>query len=119
MERILLSTADGSHTISIPNLAVTYHSTHGAIQESKHIFIEAGLDPILQKGNPHYDILEIGFGTGLNTLLTLIAANHVSIRYESLEPYPIDMQIFRQLNYCDQMSRQDLTDKFLLMHYAP
>lgn len=118
MERILLSTADGSHTISIPSLGLTYHSMHGAIQESRHVFIDAGLQPIIAMGINHINILEIGFGTGLNALLTLDAAKNLSIRYETLEPEPIETYLFNQLNYCDQLGRKDLEEKFLMMHQA-
>lgn len=118
MERILLSTADGSHTISIPSLGLTYHSMHGAIQESRHVFIDAGLQPYIAKGMNHINILEIGFGTGLNALLTLDAAKNISIHYETLEPEPIETNIFNQLNYCDQLGRKDLQAKFIIMHQA-
>jgi tRNA U34 5-methylaminomethyl-2-thiouridine-forming methyltransferase MnmC len=118
MERILLSTADGSHTISIPSLRLTYHSMHGAIQESNHVFIEAGLLPIIAAGTNPLNILEVGFGTGLNAILTLDAAKGISIRYETLEPEPIETNIFNQLNFCDQLGRKDLQAKFLMMHLA-
>lgn len=118
MERILLSTADGSHTISIPSLGLTYHSMHGAIQESMHVFIDAGLQPMIANRITHLNILEIGFGTGLNAILTLHAAKKLPIRYETLEPEPIEPNIYNQLNYCDQLGRKDLQDKFLLMHKA-
>ena len=56
-------TADGSHTLFIPGLDETYHSRHGAIQESLHVFINAGLRYVNRK---NIKVLEIGFGTGLN-----------------------------------------------------
>jgi len=118
MERILLSTADGSHTISIPSRGLTYHSMHGAIQESRHVFIEAGLQLMIAKGINHINILEIGFGTGLNALLTLDAAKNISIHYETLETETLETYIINQLNYCDQLGREDLEEKFLKMHQA-
>ena len=118
MEKFLQETADGSHTISIPSMEVSYHSKHGAIQESMHVFIEAGLVPKINEGKTHLDILEIGFGTGLNTLLTLITARNISIHYESLEPFPLEEQMVASLNYCEQLGRPDLQDKFLQLHQS-
>ncbi len=73
-------TADGSVTIAIPELKVTYHSKHGAIQESSHVFIEAGLKPLLQSQQTIY-IFEMGLGTGLNALLTLVEAEKQQQKY--------------------------------------
>ena len=67
MERLLQLTADGSYTLYIPEMDEHYHSVNGAIQESEHIFIGAGLRAMEK---PDIRILEIGFGTGLNALLT-------------------------------------------------
>ncbi|MBU7578084.1 MAG: SAM-dependent methyltransferase, partial [Flavihumibacter sp.] len=99
MERILEATADGSHTISIPEMQVTYHSKHGAVQESMHVFIEAGLRFKLKATNGSLAILEMGFGTGLNALLTLLEAEGREIWYESLEAYPVSLELAMQLNY--------------------
>jgi tRNA U34 5-methylaminomethyl-2-thiouridine-forming methyltransferase MnmC len=116
MERLLQITSDGSHTISIPSLQVTYHSKHGAIQESMHVFIEAGLRFISPQSGRPVEILEMGLGTGLNALLTLIASENMAVRYESLEAYPIDTDIIDQLNYCGQLNRNDLSEIFQSMH---
>ena len=65
----MVTTEDGSHSLYVPHLNEHYHSTHGAIQESRHVYIHVGLHACqLQQTN----ILEIGFGTGLNALLTLL-----------------------------------------------
>ena len=72
MQRKLILTRDGSHTILLPELNVTYHSIHGAVQESKHVFIEAGLKSLLPAAGIALNIFEVGFGTGLNALLTMI-----------------------------------------------
>ncbi|ULQ51388.1 tRNA (5-methylaminomethyl-2-thiouridine)(34)-methyltransferase MnmD [Flavihumibacter fluvii] len=118
MERILQSTADGSVTIAIPSLEVTYHSKHGAIQESLHIYIEAGLKPILKSEPKQIDILEMGFGTGLNAILTLMEAGNIPIRYECLEPFPVHPNMAGQLNYCEILKREDLSEKLLQMHQS-
>lgn len=107
MQRIPVITKDGSHTISVPEMNVTYHSVHGAIQESEHVFIKAGL---LDSGIFDYigvhQVLEIGFGTGLNALLTLIEADKHKNRiyYTAIEPFPLDEPLIAQLNYCEQLN---------------
>lgn len=97
---------------------VTYHSQHGAIQESMHVFIHAGLEPIVNLQLPIIKILEMGFGTGLNALLTLIEAEklHQKIEYTTLELYPIEEEKVMSLNYCKQLNRQDLQTVFSQLH---
>ncbi|MCU0361756.1 MAG: tRNA (5-methylaminomethyl-2-thiouridine)(34)-methyltransferase MnmD [Bacteroidales bacterium] len=94
----IIRTSDGSDTIYVPQLNEHYHSVHGAIQESEHIFIGYGLqccasDPVR--------ILEIGMGTGLNALLTAIRANASGqkIHYTTIEKYPISPETAKLLNY--------------------
>ena len=72
-DRIIQLTVDGSHTIAIPELNVTYHSKYGAIQESMHVFIKEGLQFFLKSPgkNETIHIFEVGFGTGLNAWLSL------------------------------------------------
>ena len=119
MERKIILTSDGSHSISVPELNVVYHSVHGAIQESLHVFIKAGL---IDSGVFDYigvhNVLEVGFGTGLNALLTLIEAdNHKNrIYYTALELYPLSETITDQLNYCEQLKQQSYQPMFKRMH---
>lgn len=117
MERQVITTADGSSTISIPEMNVTYHSTHGAIQESMHVFIHAGLDQALP-GHSSLFILEMGFGTGLNALLTLIKAEAAKklIHYTAIELYPLEAEHVTSLNYCQQLNRNDLAPIFENLH---
>lgn len=99
IKRELQFTADGSHTLFVPSINEHYHSVNGAVQESKHVFLEAGLHHI-QKGSVR--ILEIGFGTGLNAFLTLQDVeqnNNHTIDYFSVELYPLDMETVQSLNY--------------------
>lgn len=112
MERILQATADGSHTISIPDLQVTYHSRHGAIQESMHVFIEAGLRYKIKSTEAALSILEMGFGTGLNALLTLLEQQDREIWYESLEAYPLPVETAMQLNYAELLSQETAAANF-------
>jgi tRNA U34 5-methylaminomethyl-2-thiouridine-forming methyltransferase MnmC len=93
-------TEDGSHTLYLKDLDETYHSKHGAIQEALHVFIDAGLNFV---NLPHLNILEVGFGTGLNTFLTLQESTDRSINYTSLEAYPLSEDIVSQLNYTKEL----------------
>src|SRR5215510_6915499 len=109
MERKIILTGDGSHSISVPELNVAYHSVHGAITESLHVFIKAGL---IDSGIFDYigvnTILEVGFGTGLNALLTLIEADKHKNRiyYTGIEPHPLEESEVIQLNYCEQLKKE-------------
>ena len=119
MERSIILTKDGSHTVSIPEMNVTYHSHHGAIRESLHVFIEAGLkyewDTLKM---PAVRIFEMGFGTGLNALLTLIETEkqQLPVHYTAIELYPMDENEINSLNYCEQLKRTDLESVFQLFH---
>ncbi len=121
MERKIILAEDGSHTISIPEMNVTYHSIHGAIQESQHVFISAGLEPLI--GNftgPQLAVFEMGFGTGLNALLTYIEAEkqNLKIYYETIEPFPLNENEVKTLNYCRQLNRSDLQPIFERFHFC-
>ena len=91
-------TEDGSQTIYLPEMDEHYHSVHGAIQESLHIYIEQGL---LQTTKKDLSVLEIGFGTGLNAYLTYCIAQreNISVHYCSLEKYPLNKQEYSLLKY--------------------
>ena len=97
-ERRIQLTADGSHTIFVPELGEHYHSVHGSIAESLHVFIENGLN---RTTAPEVSILEMGFGTGLNALLTCLACQVTGrrARYEAWEKYPLLPNEFGMLNY--------------------
>lgn len=94
----LMVTADGSHTLYIESMDEHYHSVNGAVQESNHVFIQAGLDQV-QKEEIH--ILEVGFGTGLNAFLTLLEAKRrgVHVRFITTELYPLGDDIVAALNF--------------------
>jgi len=124
MQRDLILTKDGSHTIAVSGIPVrastdgnvTYHSIHGAIQESMHVFINAGLKSLPVSQNIH--ILEMGFGSGLNALLTLIETEKTKqiIHYTAIDLYPLEENEINTLNYCEQLDRQDLFPIFMQMH---
>ncbi|MFI5170982.1 MAG: tRNA (5-methylaminomethyl-2-thiouridine)(34)-methyltransferase MnmD [Chitinophagales bacterium] len=92
-------TADGSATLFNPQLNEHYHSIHGALQESMHVFIQSGLLHVEHKNK--INVLEIGLGTGLNALLTANVGVEASltINYIALEPFPINNDTLLQLNY--------------------
>jgi tRNA U34 5-methylaminomethyl-2-thiouridine-forming methyltransferase MnmC len=119
VERTLILTKDGSHSIAVPALRANYHSLHGAVQESQHVFIEAGLRHWWQthSGAP-VSILEMGFGTGLNALLTYMEAEITKqpVHYTAIEPYPLTMGEIAGLNYCSHLGRTDLLPVFYQLH---
>lgn len=99
LERKIIPTEDGSLTIFIPEWNESYHSRHGAIQEAYHVFIRNGLD--FYSDQKEISILEIGFGTGLNSLITLVESvqNSFKINYTGIEKYPVSEAEFPILNY--------------------
>ncbi len=118
MKRIVRLTNDGSSTIAIPEKGITYHSKAGAIGESTHVFIEAGLQHfVTTTNNTTLAIFDMGFGTGLNALLTLQYARHrqVNIQYTAIELYPITATEAHQLNYGEQLQ---MVDEFLKLHQS-
>jgi len=107
MKRKVITTSDGSKTIQIEDWDEQYHSIHGAIQESQHVFIKTGFHHVLNAYNPkHLHILEIGFGTGLNAFLSALESDQQGIKthYESVEAYPVLAEELSQLNYASQIA---------------
>jgi tRNA U34 5-methylaminomethyl-2-thiouridine-forming methyltransferase MnmC len=106
----ILSTDDGSHTLRHPASGETYHSARGAVGEAEHVFIRAGFDAL---DAPHVRIFEMGFGSGLNALLTLRQARQAgkTVDYHTVERFPIDPQVAARLNFSDDALRS--------MHAAP
>ncbi len=115
MKREIITTADGSKTIQIKEWGEQYHSKHGAIQEAYHVFIHSGLD--LFK-NRELNILEIGFGTGLNAMITLLEHEKLglTIHYTGIEAYPVLPEELGQLNYLEALNALAYKDHFHRMH---
>ncbi len=104
----LIKTDDGSNTLYLPEINESYHSRHGAMQEALHVFVKNGIEKwhraqsstslnLTEKIN----VLEVGFGTGLNAMLTAEWAvkNNVNVDYSSLEPFPLDLEMNKALNF--------------------
>ena len=115
MQRKIIKTGDGSHTIRIEQWDEQYHSKHGAISESYHVFIEMGLKCVDES---EISILEMGFGTGLNALITLIESdiNQLDIRYTAIEAFPVAKEEWRMLNYTKQLKADQYAPSFELLH---
>jgi tRNA U34 5-methylaminomethyl-2-thiouridine-forming methyltransferase MnmC len=115
MKREIIITKDGSTTIRIPEWDENYHSTHGAIQEAKHVFIKNGLD-LFQTQNS-VSILEIGFGTGLNAFITYLETKHKDhVNYVGIEAYPVAAEEVSQMNYASQLDAASEQSVFDLLH---
>ena len=115
----IITTSDGSHSIQSGQFEVSYHSIHGAIQESQHVFIEAALYHKMATQKDNIRILEIGFGTGLNALMTQLEAdkNQVTIDYHTYEKYPISIEQAAALNYPAQLNTD--TTSLQQLHTCP
>jgi len=110
MKRMVEITADGSPTIAIPEMQVTYHSRHGAVQESMHVFIEAGLRYMLPSSTTPLRIFEMGFGTGLNAWLSWQEAmrNNTALYYYAVEKFPLQADEYALLEYGNAAALQQL-----------
>lgn len=108
MKRSIITTADGSKTIQIEHWNEQYHSIHGAFQEAKHVYIEMGLGAFVQRHpqQKQLTILEIGFGTGLNAMLTATneSTKQKLITYHGIEAYPVSNEELQALNYTALLS---------------
>ena len=121
MDRKIITTADGSKTIQLIDLDEQYHSIHGALQESKHVYINQGLLHFYHLHNKklkNISILEMGFGTGLNTIGTLVEAKNenLQINYVGVEAYPISKKEILELNYGEQFSFENSSQLFNSIH---
>jgi len=115
----IITTSDGSSSLLNTTLNETYHSTHGAIQESSHVFIKNGLQYFIEKNNPaSVSVFEVGFGTGLNALLAFVLSekNNTQIEYTSIEAFPVDWELASHLNYPVQLGGNELPTYFQLLH---
>lgn len=120
----IIETGDGSHSLLNVALDETYHSRHGALRESEHVFIRHGLHAWRARypSATALRILEVGMGTGLNVILTLrevLQHTALSIHYTTLEPYPLSEEIITSLNYIVLLDNADLHRHFTTIHQTP
>jgi tRNA U34 5-methylaminomethyl-2-thiouridine-forming methyltransferase MnmC len=113
-------TKDGSTTLYVPELNEHYHSVNGALQESQHVFIQAGFT-YSQPRHPLVKVLEVGFGTGLNALLTLqqVMGQPGRVQYHALEKYPLAPDLINQMHFERFILNPELLDFLPLLHMAP
>ncbi|NAY90325.1 tRNA (5-methylaminomethyl-2-thiouridine)(34)-methyltransferase MnmD [Muricauda sp. JGD-17] len=118
MKRRIIETGDGSKTIQIEDWGEQYHSKHGAVQEAYHVFIEHGLC-LFHK--TEVNLLEIGFGTGLNALITLLESEQLelTINYRGVEAFPVSQAEVIALDYGKHFRAKDCETVLKKMHDAP
>ena len=114
MKRRIIVTEDGSSSIYIEEMDEHYHSTHGAIQEANHVFISNGLNRVKKNA---VKIFELGFGTGLNAFLTLIHGTNKAIVYDSIEAFPVEKELIKELNYIGEIG-EEFESAFKNIHSA-
>jgi len=110
-----VTTADGSKTIYNSEVGENYHSRNGALQESRHVFLNSGLKYFLgRKDIKEVSILEVGFGTGLNFLLSAdyCTTNNIMLQYTGIEAYPLSSGFISQTGYGQYVS-EAIWDSFL------
>ena len=120
----LIETGDGSHSLLNVAMDETYHSRHGALRESEHVFVRHGLHHWMElhPAASAVRILEVGFGTGLNAILTLREARlrtDLAFRYTTLEPHPLAEETINHLNYLELLNDAALNPYFAALHQAP
>lgn len=111
-------TEDGSGSLYSEELKEGYHSKYGAVSESLHVFIRSGFDFINIPGE--IKVLEIGFGTGLNALLTLFRSSEkgITTHYHTIEPFPLLPSLYNQLNYPEYLKKENASVLFNSIHNA-
>ncbi len=116
--RNIILTKDGSHTIHDPSIGESYHSVFGALTESRHVFIQEGLKSISQSLHK-LKVFEIGFGTGLNAWLTYLETEstpNLRIQYTTIDAFPLEFELIKQLNYPDFLGGDTKSSIFYQLH---
>ncbi|HTF02955.1 MAG TPA: tRNA (5-methylaminomethyl-2-thiouridine)(34)-methyltransferase MnmD [Bacteroidia bacterium] len=114
--REIVLTSDGSSSIYLPEFNEHYHSTHGAVQESRHVFMKRGWEEVI-RGKSSIEILEVGFGTGLNAWLVYeetLSGNSPEVYYSAIEAFPVTTEMASLLNYCSPEQKAE----FMKLHEA-
>ncbi len=118
MENNWVITGDGSRTLFNPAIGEHYHSKHGAFNESKHVFLQSGLVHFLQMNSSRQvSVLEVGFGTGLNFLLSAdyCTQNHINLDYLGIEAFPLDRALVSETGYQNYLNNE-LWERFLAVY---
>ncbi|MBI1184493.1 tRNA (5-methylaminomethyl-2-thiouridine)(34)-methyltransferase MnmD [bacterium] len=118
MKRSLFTTKDGSHSIMVEELRESFHSQNGSLQESEHTFIKSGLSFLFDTFRPpKIELFEVGFGTGLNALLSYLWAvkDKVHVAYTGIEAFPLENELWQSLNYSKLIDANSY-DAFSQMH---
>ena len=117
MKNKIVETKDGSHSLESEHFSQTYHSVHGAVAESEHVFIEAGLN-FAAKNKNQLTIFEMGFGTGLNAFLTAVHGSDqkLNICYETVEQFPVNTDQIKRLNYGELIENGKHSNLFGAIH---
>lgn len=115
---VAIQTADGSFTLDSPALGEHYHSLHGAVGESRHVYIQQGLR---STGKRKLDVLEVGLGTGLNALLTWVECGEacLEVDYCALEPYPVPLDLRLASGHIEAINELGKKDGFEAMMHLP
>lgn len=111
-----VQTADGSKTVYNPSVGENYHSINGALQESLHVFVKGGLAYFIQQSTErNIKILEVGFGTGLNFLLSADYAeqHQINLQYTGIEAYPLPSEIIENTGYQEYLENKNTWDSFI------
>lgn len=122
LNREIILTSDGSSTIYLPEWNEHYHSKHGAIQEANYVYLDKGLhfyiSEQLQNENNEVNVLEMGFGTGLNAYLTLLYAekHKIIINYTAIEAFPVLATSIQKLNYTALLHQTENSSLFQQLH---
>lgn len=114
----IVDTADGSKTIWNPQIGEHYHSRHGALQESRHVFLHSGLKFFQERNHADkINLLEVGFGTGLNFLLSAeyCIQNSIHLNYTGIEAYPLSTALIKQTGY-EQFVEKGVWDSFIIAY---
>ncbi len=113
----IINTEDGSSSVLSEKFGVNYHSKHGAIQESRHVFIEAALH-YRAETQKELSVLGIGFGTGLNALLTCLEAETLGLKihYTTVEAFPLSLDFIKKLNYAEVLNLEQAASLFTKIH---
>lgn len=113
----LLQTEDGSRTLFVPELNETYHSRKGALHEARHVFINNGLDQVMARKAEKISVLEVGFGTGLNALLSFLhlSGSSVHLWYDGLEKHPLPAEVMYQMDYSNAIDNPQAKAVFSAM----